>query len=206
MNRKIMAISVLIAILVVGAFVGTIFYFNSEIANLNSQISNIKSQLTNVTGQLANLTSELTSLTSANLVTSLTVTEVPYNYNNYTGHELFNYLYIAGNATNTGRGTAYNTGLHVVAYTATGILEIDMTVPLGAGGYGYGVNNSTHALGTTYTPNSPHISLLSPDVPATPITTLGSNPGFNVAFIYIAIYHEGTAANWTITPVWTNSP
>jgi hypothetical protein len=96
--------------------------------------------------------------------------------------------------------------LHVVAYTATGTLEINMTVPLGAGGYGYGVNNSTHALGTTFTPDSPDISLLSPDLPATPITTLGSNPGVNGAFIYIAIYHEGTVTNWTITPVWTNSP
>jgi hypothetical protein len=199
MNKKRMATPVLIAILVVGAFVGTIFYFNSEIANLNSQISNIKSQLTIVTGQLKNLT-------TANVVTSLTATEVPYSYNNYTGHELLNYLYIAGSATNTGRGTAYNTGLHVVAYTATGALEIDMTVPLGVGGYGYGVNNSTNALGTTYTPNSPHLSILSPGLGAAPVSTLGSVPGFNSGLIAIAIYHEGTVTNWTITPVWTDSP
>ena len=95
MNKKIIAISVLIAILVVGAFAGTIFYYNGEIANQNSQISNLKSQLTNVTGQLTNLT-------SANIVTSLTVTEVPYYYNNYTARELLNYLWIYGGVTDTG--------------------------------------------------------------------------------------------------------
>ena len=36
MNKKIIAVSVLIAILVMSAFVGTIFYYNGKIANQNS--------------------------------------------------------------------------------------------------------------------------------------------------------------------------
>ena len=150
MNKKILAISVLIIILFAGALAGTIFYYNGQIANQNSQVSNLKSQLTNLTGQLTNFTGQLTTLNTANLVPALKVTEVPNSYNETGTYTGLNYLYISGGVTNIGRGTAYNAGLHVVAYTATGTLEINMTVPLGVGGYGEGVNNSTNLLGTTY--------------------------------------------------------
>ena len=201
MNKKIIAVSALIAILVVGAFAGTIFYYNSKIANLSSQISNISGQLTNVTTQLTNLS-------SANLVAKLSIAEVPNNYNDTGRYTGLNYLSISGNVTNTGRGTAYNTGLHVVAYTATGTLEINMTVPLGVGGYGNGVDNSTHALGTTISsPMGAGEAAFPPDSPSTYITSLASYAGLNVlALCVIAIYHEGTVTDWTVTPVWTNSP
>ena len=89
--------------------------------------------------------------------------------------------------------------MHVVAYTATGILEINMTVPLGVGGYGEGVNNSTNALGTTYGT----FGFFSQET-SSPITTVYT--GLVGPQAIIAIYHGGTVTKWTITPVWTNSP
>jgi hypothetical protein len=37
----------------------------------------------------------------------------------------------------------------------------------------------------------------------TPLSTLYPTQSVDVE---IAIFHQGTIANWTITPVWTNSP
>jgi hypothetical protein len=178
MNKKIIAILVLIAILLAGAFAGTIFYYNGEIANQNSQISNLKSQLAN--------------LTSANLVTKLGITEIPSNYSYNVPSPLpYNYLYITGNVTNTGEGTAYNSGLHVVAYDANGELKINMTVPL-VNGASFGTDAGTDA----YVSSSYGSSSLR----------LGSLYSEQTAIIEIGIFHEGIVSNWTITPVWRNSP
>jgi len=188
MNKKIIAISVLIAVLFVSAIAGTIFYYNNKVSNLNSQISNLKSQLT-----------QLKSLTSAQLVASLSITEILGNDSTSGGKPTpipYNYLYISGGVRNIGEGNAYNAGLHVVAYTADGTLEIDITVPLSGGIYGtdsgtnayvlktWGGGGSNMELGIVYTENI--ASLDNPDT--------------------ISILHEGTVANWTVTPVWTNSP
>ena len=101
-----------------------------------------------------------------------------------------NLLNISGNVSNTGETTAYNAGLHVVAYTAIGTLEINVTVPLaydetfnqdfGTGAVGGGL------IGGSYS-----------------VTTLDSG---QTAQIFLDIYHEGIVTNWTVTPVWTNTP
>jgi len=119
---------------------------------------------------------------SAHIVSSLTITEF--------SSPPPNLLNISGNVSNTGEMTAYNAGLHVVAYTATGTLEINVTVPLaydetfnqdfGTGAIGGGL------IGGSYS-----------------VTTLDSG---QTAQIFLDIYHEGTVSNWTVTPVWTNTP
>jgi len=62
MNKKIIAISVLIAILFVSAITGTIVYYNvvvnqkdSQIANQNNEIANLNRQISNLTAQVGNL-------------------------------------------------------------------------------------------------------------------------------------------------------
>jgi hypothetical protein len=204
MNKKIIAISVLIAILFVSAIAGTIIYCNgvindgnSKIASLNGQIANLDSKVSNLKGQVANLSSQIINLYgSANLVTALGVTEVPYNSpNNFPSPLLYNHLFIAGSVTNTGTGTAYNAGLHVVAYEANGKVEVNMTVPL------VGNVNVTGGEITDFAP------VFGTDA-ATQIygndsLQLGNLYGGQTVSISLGIFHEGTVTNWTITPVWT---
>ena len=94
-----------------------------------------------------------------------------------------------GNVTNEGEGTAYNAGLHVVAYDK-GALEVNITVPLVNGGI-YGTDATTDAYVAPY---------------GDTITQFGSLGSGGTATIVVWIYHEGNATNWTITPVWINSP
>lgn len=198
MNKRIMAISVLIAILFVGSIAGTIFYYNGIVNDKNSKITLMKTQITNHNNEIENLTNETNDLTneitnltnqisnlksqSANLVPSLsefdglasTVMFLP-----------FNCIWTSGSVTNTGDGTAYNAGLHVVAYTTSGTV-INMTVPLADGSY------STDATTFAYIGNSS--------------AQLGNLDSGQTAIFYADIYHEGTVVLMYITPVWTNSP
>jgi len=179
MNKKVIAVSVLIAILFAGTISGTVFYYNGITKDRNSEIASLNNKITNLNTKISNLTVQLTNLTSANLVTiALGVTEVPYNSQISLNSALppDNYLYITGLVTNTGDGIAYNAGLHVIAYDATGTLEINTTVPLTAG--------------TVYIDSS---------------LPLGNLVGGQNATIEIVLYHEGTVTNWTVTPVWTNT-
>ena len=131
----------------------------------------------------ASLTLVMIVTPSANLVSSLITGEYPSS-------PPPNLLNINGNVTNTGEATAYNAGLHVIAYSATRTLEINVTVPLaydetfnqdfGTGAVGGGL------IGGSYS-----------------VTTLDSE---QTVQIFLDIYHEGTVTNWTVTPVWTNSP
>jgi outer membrane murein-binding lipoprotein Lpp len=201
MNKKIIALSALIvAMLFVISIAGTIFYYNgvvsdknSKIELMNSQIANLNSQISDLKSQVANLNGQITNLTSANLVTALGITEVQYN----SGHDMtnpapFNHLYIAGSVTNMGEGTAYNAGLHVVAYDANGGLVINMTVPL-AYIASFGTNAETVAYALEHYGGRSSLQL-------------GSLLTTQTADIDIQIFHEGNASNWNITPVWTNSP
>ncbi len=179
MNKKIIAVSFLIvAILFVSAIAGTIFYYNNKVSNLNSQISNLKAQLK--------------KLTTANLTTALGIAEViPNNSGNKGNPTKFNNLYITGSVANTGQSTAYNAGLHVVAYDAIGKVEINMTVPMD-----YDATFGTDAATNAYVSSIYQTSLLQ-------LGNLYSEQNVSIA---IAIYHEGTVTNWTVTPVWTNTP
>jgi hypothetical protein len=189
MNKKIIAISVLIvAILVVSAIAETIFYYNGKIANLNSQISNLK-------GQVANLNGQITNLTSANLVPALGITEIPYYSPFNKGWATkFSHVYISGYVINAGGSMAYNAGLQVLAYGANGELLMNLTVPLDNGAI-FGSDAGSYAyLSSFYETNS---------------LQLGNLYSQQNATISISIYHEGTfsnSTNYNIIPVWTNSP
>jgi outer membrane murein-binding lipoprotein Lpp len=193
-KRVLIAAILFVSILFVSAIAETIFYYsgkindsNPKIANLNNEIANLNSQISNLESQLRNLTGQLTNLTSAYLVTALGVTDVPYSYPQMPINQPYNHLYISGSVTNTGKGTAYNAGLNVVAYD-NGTLEINMTVPLGDGVFGSDTKTNGYV-----TSNFGNSSL-----------QLGILYSRQTATIDLAIYHEGTVTNWTVTPVWTN--
>jgi hypothetical protein len=194
MNKKIVvALSALIvAVLFVSAIAGTIIYCNGVIKDGNSKIASLN-------GQIADLSSQILNLTSANLVTALGVTEVPYDSpNNFPSPLLYNHLFITGSVTNTGEGTAYNAGLHVVAYEANGKVEVNMTVPLD------GPENVT----------GNEITILAPVFGTNAATQIYGNDSLQLGELYsgqtasisLGIFHEGTVTNWTITPVWTTAP
>ena len=199
MNKKIIVISVLIAILFVGAIAGTMFYYNgivngrnSKINSLNTQIANLNNKIANLNNQITNLSSQLhvfgqANLTSPYLVTALGITEIASNP--------YNRLWISGSVTNTGEGTAFNAGLHVIAYAANGTLEVNITVPLN--------NNNVVNYGTDAATGAQAYTANGDNNPSFFLVALG---GGGTAVIGINIFHEGTVTNWTVTPVWTNIP
>ena len=155
MNKKTVAISILIAILLAAAITETIFYYNGQRAEKQG--------------------------IAANLVTKLGSTEeAPFPYN---------WLYIYGTVTNAGGKTAFNAGLHVVAFSNNGTLKINMTVPL-TNGAEYGTDAATQADASSFGQYSVQLRNLNSGETAT---------------ININIFHEGLISNWTIIPVWTNS-
>jgi len=138
--------------------------------------------------------SEITSLVmivnpSANLVAGLGVSEVG-NTSSIT--RSYNRLFIEGSVTNNGQGEALNAGLHVLAYAEDGTLEINMTVPLTCGEFG--ANAAIYS----------YIYSFDPYCTSSP--KFGNLSGGQSADVNLDIYHEGTVANWTVTPVWTNVP
>ena len=202
--------ALIVAILFVSALAGTIIYYNNilndknskiallktqianlnnETANQNNRIANLTSQISNLASQVANLTGQATKLTpqTANLVTALNVFDGPASTVKFLP---FNCLYTSGSVTNTGKGTAYNAGLQVIAYTSSGILLINMTVPLG--NHWYGTDSTTDVYVSSTGGNG---SL-----------QLGSLDNGQTANVILNIFHEGSVSNWTVTPVWTNTP
>jgi hypothetical protein len=177
-NAPLTAI-LMVAVLLFSGIAGIVFYYNTRVTDLNVQISDLK-------GQLSNLTAP-----SANIVTALGTAEVvPYNSGFNDNPIKFNNLYISGSVDNVGGGLAQNAGLKVVAYNAQGVLEINMSVPL-AKGAEFGTDAPTNTLVS----NTDRTSSLQ----------LGSLCSQQNVTIGIAIFHEGTVTNWTVTPVWTNT-
>jgi hypothetical protein len=147
-------------------------------------------------GRLSNNSPEVSPINTlnphqvANLVTSLGCNEIGFDYQ-YRMPLPYNYLYIAGSVNNTGLGIAYNAGLKVAAFASNGTQLVDMTVPL---------RNIT--FGATS-----EISLyLEKNLNFNQSLTLGQLPNGQNETIALGIAHEGTASNWTLTPVWTNIP
>ncbi len=192
MNRKKIAISLLMIIaLFVSAIAGTIYYYNGIINDRNSKINSLDSQIVNLNNEIANLSSKigvfgLENLTSPNLATKLGATEIAGNP--------YNHLWISGTVTNTGEGTAFNAGLHVVASSVNGTIELNMTVPLN--------NNIVTNYGSGAVSSSAYIA----NGDNNPNYLLPSLAGGGTVVIGLNVFHEGTVANWTITPVWTNLP
>ena len=152
----------------------------------------------NLNSQISNLTNQITNLSTANLTTSLAITEMLYTGPSTQPNAApYNYLTIQGSVNNTGQGTAYNAGLHVIAYAADGTLEINITVPMVDGGT-FATDNQIA--------NNPLVLPLSP-VTLPQFEELYDNVYANEnTAISIVIYHEGMVSNWTVTPVWTNTP
>jgi uncharacterized membrane protein YciS (DUF1049 family) len=211
-GRKGFSASTLIAaILLISAIAGMVFYYyyplnsqiskitslNKKINSLNNQVANLSSQISNLENQVANLGSQAANLTSANLVTALGIVEIPGNSSTSMGglnHTPvpYNYLFIQGSVTNTGKGTALNAGLKVVAYSKNGTLEINMTVPLS--GFGnFGTDSTIDKwISSAYGNSSLALGFLSSG---------------QTANVDLNIFHEGTVSIWTVTPVWwTYSP
>ena len=133
-NKKIITSFLLVVILFVSAVAGTISYYNNKIVSQNNEIANLTSQISKLNGIITNYP-------TANLTARLLVAELLGNESNSNGKPTpipYNYLFIDGSVSNSGKGTAYNVGLHVVAYDAfsNGTLDINTTVPLSGGIYG----------------------------------------------------------------------
>jgi len=194
MDKKIITISVLIAVLFVSAIAGTMSYYNNKLAYQNNEIANLTSQISKLNGIIANYP-------TVNLTAHLAVHELLGNeskdYNGKPTPIPYNYLYITGSVTNSGKGTAYNVGLHVVAYDAfsNGTLDINTTFPLG-GIFGSDAATDAFAL-KNY--GSYNLVLGVEDGEQTVIIGSDSYPD-------LSILHEGTVSDWIITPVWTNEP
>ena len=202
MNKKIVAVSILIAILFVSVIAGTIVYYNILVNDRNSKIASLNSEIVHLNDEVTDLSSQIgvvgqANLTSPHLVTSLGITEIASNSSaNMQGIIIsYNRLWISGSVTNTGEGTAFNAGLHVVAYAANGTLEVNITVPLN--------NNNVVNYGTDAATDAQAYIANGDNNPSFFLVSLG---GGGTAVIGINIFHEGTVTNWTVTPVWTNIP
>jgi hypothetical protein len=146
------------------------------------------------------------------LVTALNIVEMENNSMNMAMFPeiettyFYDCLWIKGSITNTGKETAYNAGLKVVAYDSKGTLQINMTIPLTNGAFG--TSNATnafvidhHRIGTyTKFDSSPW------RVDRIGSLELGSLNGGQTTNVTLAIFHEGTVTSWNVTPVWTNNP
>ena len=192
-NKRIAVTALIIVILFVSAFVGTIAYYNglvtdknSQIASLNNQISNQSSEIANLTSQVRNLQVQITTLTTANLTASISFDDE----SSYLTGPTQEFLNLEGSVNNVGKSVAYNAGLHVVAYDAQGVKEIDATVPLAfeetfTNPFGY-FQAGSGLIGGSYS-----------------VTSLSAGQS---AQIRLNIDYSGTVTNWTATPVWTNTP
>jgi hypothetical protein len=158
---------------IIWALTVTIFaiLFVGAILYYNNQLDELKAHV-------GILNSQTVNLQKPDLVTSLGIYE-KLNATNSTYIEndpsTYNHLLIEGTVTNMGLGTAYHAGLHVIARTITGEVVIDMTVPLAAGSYGLEGNKGP--------------------------SELGDLPSKGIGEAQIAIYHQGIAATWSVTPV-----
>ena len=208
-----------VTVLFVSVIAETVTYYSGLVSNRDSQITSLKeqvaeenSQISNLSTEVSNLTSEITNLTSADLASTLNVTEEP---NNSDLVQMFpsipvtsipyDSLWITGSVTNTGHVTAYNAGLHVIGYAADGTLEVNMTVPLVTNAV-YGTDTATDALIL----NNPRL-ITGNDIGTVHFGQIGplqleSLAVGQTANVFLAIYHEGIVGNWTVTPVWTNTP
>ena len=198
-RTRLAIIALVVAILLVSVIAGTILYFNGQTSDNNSKTPSPTSGLT-------------TTPSPKGLVATLNVVE---SGNNAELMQMFpelnptyrpDCLWINGNVTNSGKETAYNAGLRVVAGGEYGILIINMTVPLSGGAYG--TDNATNA----FIINNHRIGIYtkfnsSPwKIDNVGSLELGSLSGGQTAKVTLAIFHEGTVTSWNITPVWTNSP
>jgi hypothetical protein len=166
---------------------------NAQEKNLNSEIENLSNQIPSLNNQTANLTAAyLAAGLKANLTTALQGKEIITSNYAATKSIPYNYFYISGTITNTGNGTAFETGLHVIAYDAYDNSKKDINTTLPVGG----------RFGTDETINA-YIAKNQGGISSFQLESLGSG---QTKILNIQVFHEGTVSNWTITPVWKNTP
>ena len=197
---KIVSIAtvLLIAIIFVSTTVGTLVYFNGIVNERISRISLLNSEIANVTLHISNLKADIANISVAHLVEQVSEKETSwlemYEEFGWGAGPPTNYVQINGTVTNNGKGVALNAGLNIIGYDANGQLTVNVTVPLADGTNVFGLSDiyfgSDNA--TDYYANS---SL-----------KLGSLESGKTAIVNLNILHEGTIYNWTVTPVWTNTP
>ena len=129
------------------------------------------------------------NLSTANLVAALNTKEYPAT--TQYGVSFKNSLFIVGLVNNIGEGVAYNAGLRVVGYTANSILEMNMTIAVQGGTYTYDSEDYT-APAKLPTVNSGY--------------SFDSYSNSNSVSIGMTIYSQDFVSNYTVTPVWTNTP
>jgi hypothetical protein len=138
--------ALIVAMLFVSAIAGTAIYYNTTLNNSNSKIASLESQISNQNKEIANLTNQIAvqpDLSKPHVITDLGVTELETDWGPSWR------LFIQGSAYNMGNSTAYNAGLKVEAYSGTGVLEINMTVPF-VSGYNYGTDSSITSVNSTW--------------------------------------------------------
>ena len=203
MSKKVIATSISIALLFVIAIAGTVVYCievlndgNSKIASMNTQILNLNKKVSELKIQAGN--SQTNNPLSPKIVTSLGIIEVPYDSpHNFPTPLLYNHLLISGSIKNTGVTTAYNAGLHVVAYQADGKVQINMTVPL---------DNEANETTNENTDFAPVFGTdASTQIYGNESLKLGNLYSEQNVTVILGIFHHGTVTNWTITPVWTST-
>jgi hypothetical protein len=177
-------LAVLIAVVFLSAISGTMIYYNGLLAGKDSRIASLGAQIENQNDDIANLSSEVSqelNLSKPCQAAALGVSEVaPW--------DVYWRLFIEGTVGNLGNGTAYNAGLRVIAYSNVGKLAINMTVPF-ANGYNCATDSRINAT----------LIQLGP-------TQLGNLTARTSAAVNLDIYREGVIVNWTVTPVWTDTP
>ena len=150
---------------------------DNEIENQSSQIASLNATISSLNGQIASLKSQITSLQEK--YTANLITALGAKEILSGNGTVLNHLFISGTVTNTGVTAAYNAGLHINGYAGNGTVLINITVPISYYVSQDGFTNAT-SLSTIY-----------------PTESQGAD---------ISIFHYGNLANFTITPVWTNSP
>ena len=178
-DKRILAVLLIFVVI----FAGVLSYYFYAIFNQDSKIAQLNTKKQNLEGQLTNLT-------TAHLATALQENEIITSDYAATKSIPYNYLYVSGAVTNTEGGKAFNAGLHVTAFSAEGILEINMSFPLTGGIFG-----TNSAIDAYVESSRGGVSSLQ----------LGNLAGGEPEEVNIQIFHEGVVSNWTVTPVWTNT-
>lgn len=219
MANKNLITFILIAIVLIAVAVGIFFYYNNSVTRQNAKISSLNAQAVLQQKEITNLTNQIQRYCNevANLTINITITQASGNTNplalNLIAHGSYvsNYssFFIIGSVTNTGNMTAYNAGLQVMAYSASGSLEINMTVPLVSASedptnvysvVAFGVDNQTQQFASMLNAEN---SLGQAFTEAAWPKTLG---GATTVPVDINIIHETPVVKWTVTPVWTDTP
>lgn len=211
MGTEKLAIPVLVAILLVSSIAGTVAYYNallgakhSKIASLSSEIASQSSEIADLKNQVAHINVKVANVTLQLGVTEISNSSVPsFEYLTYDA------LYIKGTVVNVGNLTAYNAGIKVLAYSANGTLEINMTVPLVHGAAVYLNSDPYYGDVVDFGTDNATWAIAIPDdnaIGSNGSLSLGDLGGEQTVPVNINIIHEGTVTKWTLTPTWTNSP